>query len=72
MPRNVAQRTRSWATRMRTEPEISPCGGMNIPKAAKMMAETKLAMERYFFIGVLDAKAPKVAKYTSVVRKRYV
>ena len=45
---------------------------MNIPKAAKMMAETKLAMERYFFIGVLDAKAPKVAKYTSVVRKRYV
>jgi len=50
MPRKVAQRTRSWATRMRTEPEISPCGGIHMPRVAKMMAETKLAMERYFFI----------------------
>ena len=59
MPRKVAQSTRSWATRIRTDPEISPWGGIHRPMAAKMMAEQKDATERYFFIVVLDAKSPE-------------
>ena len=38
MPRNVAQSTKSCAARISTEPSITPCGGIAIPTAAKMIA----------------------------------
>lgn len=50
MPRKVAHSIKSWATRMRTDPEISPCGGIIMPAAAKRIAQTKLANESIRFI----------------------
>ena len=38
MPRNVAHSTKSCAARISTEPSITPCGGIAIPTAAKMIA----------------------------------
>ena len=52
MPRNVAHSTKSCAARIRTEPSITPCGGIAIPTAAKMIAAENDAIDIYFFIGV--------------------
>ena len=53
MPRNVAQSTKSCAARIRTEPSITPCGGIAIPTAAKMIAAENDAIDIYFFIGIV-------------------
>ena len=50
MPRNVAHSTKSCAARISTEPSITPCGGIAIPTAAKMIAAENDAIDRYFFI----------------------
>ena len=52
MPRNVAHSTKSCAARISTEPSITPCGGIAIPTAAKMIAAENDAIDMYFFIGV--------------------
>ena len=53
MPRNVAQSTKSCAARISTEPSITPCGGIAIPTAAKMIAAENDAIDIYFFIGIV-------------------
>ena len=53
MPRNVAQSTKSCAARISTEPSITPCGGIAIPTAAKMIAAENDAIHIYFFIGIV-------------------
>ena len=53
MPRNVAQSTKSYATRISTEPSITPCGGIAIPTAEKMIAAENDAIDIYFFIGIV-------------------
>ena len=50
MPRKVAHNTNSWATRMRTEESISPCGGRNKPRKAKIIVERKEKIASLFFI----------------------
>ena len=50
IPRNVAHSTKSCAARISTEPSITPCGGIAIPTAAKMIAAENDAIDRYFFI----------------------
>ena len=50
MPRNVAQSTNSCATRISTEPSITPCGGIAMPTAAKRIAAVNDAIDIYFFI----------------------
>ena len=52
MPRNVAHSTKSCAARINTEPSITPCGGIAIPTAAKMIAAENDAIDRYFFITI--------------------
>ena len=51
MPRKVAHSTKSCAARISTEPSITPCGGIAIPTAAKMIAAENDAIDIYFFIG---------------------
>ena len=53
MPRNVAHSTKSCAARISTEPSITPCGGIAIPTAAKMIAAENDAIDIYFFIGIV-------------------
>ena len=53
MPRNVAHSTKSCAARISTEPSITPCGGIAIPTAAKMIAAENDAIHIYFFIGIV-------------------
>ena len=53
MPRNVAHSTKSCAARISTEPSITPCGGIAIPTAAKMIAAENDAIDMYFFIGIV-------------------
>ena len=52
IPRNVAHSTKSCAARISTEPSITPCGGIAIPTAAKMIAAENDAIDRYFFITI--------------------
>ena len=56
MPRNVAHSTKSCAARISTEPSITPCGGIAIPTAAKMIAAENDAIDIYFFIGIVFFK----------------
>ena len=53
IPRNVAHSTKSCAARISTEPSITPCGGIAIPTAAKMIAAENDAIDIYFFIGIV-------------------
>ena len=53
IPRNVAHSTKSCAARISTEPSITPCGGIAIPTAAKMIAAENDAIDMYFFIGIV-------------------
>ena len=53
MPRNVAQSTKSCAVRISTAPSITPCGGIAIPTAEKMIAAENDAIDIYFFIGIV-------------------
>ena len=67
MPRNVAQSTNSCAARISTEPSITPCGGIAIPTAAKMIAAENDAIDMYFFIGIVFLTITKTITITLAI-----
>ena len=67
MPRNVAHSTKSCAARISTEPSITPCGGIAIPTAAKMIAAENDAIDMYFFIGIVFLTITKTITITLAI-----